>query len=206
MNQRNALFKQLSERYGDTDQLAYWDDLITDRGAKLIYFRMGAIQQLESWAASTLQRLDRIQGSIKAAIPASFDPFKPSNGQITLPIDARIQTTKISIDEIKEGFLKRLAEIRREEIIRGVTTIGPHRDDFRIFSNGIDLGDYGSRGQIRSAILALKMAEVAWLKERTGNWPVLLLDETIAELDLHRRHDLFGVLDQCEQCLITTTD
>ncbi len=205
LNQRNALLKQLSERSGDTQQLAYWDDLITDRGAKLIHFRMFAIQQLEGWAALTLQQLTGSSEVLRLHYLPAFDPFKPSNGQFSLPIDARI-TPKINVDEIREGFLKRLSEIRREEIIRGVTTIGPHRDDFRILSNGIDLGDYGSRGQTRSAILALKMAEVSWLKERTGNWPVLLLDEILAELDLNRRHDLLRVLDQCEQCLLTTTD
>jgi DNA replication and repair protein RecF len=206
LNQRNALLKQLSERSGDTQQLAYWDDLITDRGAKLIHSRMDAIQQLEHWAAITLRQLTGSREVLRLLYLPAYDPFKPSNGQFILPMDTRIEAAKISVDEIREGFLNRLAEIRREEIVRGVTTIGPHRDDFRILSNGIDLGDYGSRGQTRSAILALKMAEVSWLKERTGNWPVLLLDEILAELDLNRRHDLLTVLDQCDQCLLTTTD
>jgi DNA replication and repair protein RecF len=52
-----------------------------------------------------------------------------------------------------------------------VTTIGPHRDELRLLSNGIDLGDYGSRGQVRTALLALKLAEVTWIKNRTGEWP-----------------------------------
>jgi DNA replication and repair protein RecF len=72
--------------------------------------------------------------------------------------------------------------------------------------NGIDLGDYGSRGQIRSAVLSLKLAEVAWMKERTGNWPILLLDETLAELDLNRREDLLSTLGDSEQVIMTTTD
>ena len=96
--------------------------------------------------------------------------------------------------------------MRREEIARGVTTIGPHRDELRFLSNGIDLGTYGSRGQIRTALLAIKLAEVEWMKSKTGQWPVLLLDEVLAELDHHRREDLQARAIACDQVLMTTTD
>jgi DNA replication and repair protein RecF len=76
----------------------------------------------------------------------------------------------------------------------------------RFLANSIDLGNYGSRGQIRTALLALKMAEVGWMRERTGEWPVILLDEVMAELDLERRADLLGYLRGQEQVLFTTTD
>jgi DNA replication and repair protein RecF len=87
-----------------------------------------------------------------------------------------------------------------------MTTVGPHRDDLRIIANAVDLGYYGSRGQARTAILALKLAEVSWLQEKTGHWPVLLLDEIMAELDLQRRDDVLSALANCEQALLTTTD
>jgi len=96
--------------------------------------------------------------------------------------------------------------LRGEEIARGVTTIGPHRDELRFLANGIDLGIYGSRGQARSAILALKLAEVAWMNAKSGHWPILLLDEVLAELDTERRYDLLARLDQSEQVLLSTTD
>jgi DNA replication and repair protein RecF len=76
----------------------------------------------------------------------------------------------------------------------------------RFVSNGIDLGVYGSRGQGRTAVLSLKLAEVAWMKEKTGQWPVLLLDEVLAELDPARRVDLLSRLIDSEQALLTTTD
>jgi DNA replication and repair protein RecF len=87
-----------------------------------------------------------------------------------------------------------------------VTTIGPHRDEMRLLANGVDLGDYGSRGQVRTTLLALKLAEVAWMKEKTGEWPVILLDEVMAELDAERRADLLATLAEPEQSLLTTTD
>ena len=87
-----------------------------------------------------------------------------------------------------------------------MTTIGPHRDDLRFLSNGVDLGDFGSRGQVRTTLLALKLAEVDWMKARTGEWPVILLDEVMAELDAERRADLMEALADSEQSLLTTTD
>ena len=68
------------------------------------------------------------------------------------------------------------------------------------------VSETGSRGQIRTALMAVKLAEVAWLKEKTGEWPVLLLDEILAELDVQRRADLLAALAECEQSLLTTTD
>ncbi len=109
-------------------------------------------------------------------------------------------------EAIQQRFLERLKMLRREEIKRGVTTIGPHRDELRFFSNGMDLGVYGSRGQIRTAVMALKIAETQWLRDRTGELPVLLLDETLAELDELRRADLLGSLGLDEQAILTTTD
>jgi DNA replication and repair protein RecF len=99
-----------------------------------------------------------------------------------------------------------LSQARGEEIQRGVTRIGPHRDELRFVSNGVDLGIYGSRGQGRTAVLSLKLAEVTWMKEKTAQWPVLLLDEVLAELDPARRVDLLSRLMDSEQALLTTTD
>ena len=95
---------------------------------------------------------------------------------------------------------------RSEEIRRGVTALGPHRDELRFLANGIDLSDFGSRGQVRTALLALKLAEIEWMKARTGQWPVLLLDEVLVELDAQRRQDLLAYLDKVEQAVLTTTD
>jgi DNA replication and repair protein RecF len=87
-----------------------------------------------------------------------------------------------------------------------VTTIGPQRDEVRFLANGIDLTSFGSRGQVRTALLALKLAEVEWMKERTGELPVLLLDEILAELDQTRRSDLLDVLTDSEQVILATND
>src|SRR5690606_32991091 len=104
------------------------------------------------------------------------------------------------------GLLDRLRATRAEEIARGMTLSGPHRDEVRFLASGLDLGTYGSRGQARTAVLALKLAEVEWMQARTGEWPLLLLDEVLAELDVDRRRELMARLGAAEQCVMTTTE
>jgi DNA replication and repair protein RecF len=99
-----------------------------------------------------------------------------------------------------------LERTRQEEISRGMTLIGPHRDDFAFYANGIDLRVYGSRGQNRTAMLSMKLAEVDWLHGRTGEVPVLLLDEVLSELDPERRVDLLSRVDAAQQSILTAVD
>lgn len=206
VSQRNALLKQLNERGGDPAQLAFWDETVASRGAVLIFNRIQAIQELEKLAARTHDHLTHGSEVLRLIYQPSFDPLPTPDGQYRLPLQTTPQRGSQTVEKIRQGFLQRLSAIRSEEIARGVTTIGPHRDEIRFLGNGIDLGDFGSRGQVRTTLLSLKMAEMAWLKEKTGHWPILLLDETLAELDLRRRADLLDYLNNCGQALLTTTD
>ena len=206
LTQRNALLKQLAERGGDAAQLAYWDEMLSQRGAHLIHARIQSVEELEQLATRIHHRLTRGQEVLRLAYQPAYDPLPQPNGQFALPISTPLVRTGLRLEQIQQGFAQRLAALRSEEIARGVTTIGPHRDELRFLSNGIDLGDYGSRGQIRTALLSLKLAEVAWLKEKTGQWPVLLLDEILVELDGQRRADLLEALSEYDQVMLTTTD
>jgi DNA replication and repair protein RecF len=206
LTQRNALLRLLSERGGDVGQLRTWDELLTERGAFIIQARIAAVQEIERLAARLHHRLTHMQEILRVVYQPAYDPLPKPEGQYTLPIQTGVQRNGFSKEQIRLGFLKRLEVVRGEEINRGVTTIGPHRDELRFLSNGVDLGDFGSRGQVRTALMSLKLAEMAWLKERTGQWPVLLLDEILAELDLQRRGDLLETLGECEQAILTTTD
>ncbi len=206
ITQRNALLKQLAERGGDPNQLEYWDETVTDRGAKLIFWRIQAINELESLAARVHHELTHGDEILRLAYRPAYDPLPNPQNQYPLKLDTAADRSGIELDSIKKGFVERLTALRTEEIARGITTIGPHRDELRFLANGIDLGDYGSRGQMRTALLSLKLAEVDWMKNRSGEWPLILLDEVMAELDPQRRHDLLGYLDKSEQSLLTTTD
>jgi DNA replication and repair protein RecF len=204
--QRNALLKQLSERGGDASQLTYWDEQLATSGATLIYSRIRAVHELERQATFCHRELTRGEEALRLSYEPAYDPLPRLKEQFSLPIDASVDRSKLSEAKIQQGFLEALERVRSEEIARGVTTIGPHRDDLRFLSNGIDLGVYGSRGQVRTAVLSTKLAEVIWMKERTGHSPVLLLDEVLAELDERRRADLIDRVAESEQALLATTD
>ncbi|HEX6304400.1 MAG TPA: DNA replication/repair protein RecF [Anaerolineales bacterium] len=206
LSQRNALLKQIGEFGGDPGQLTYWDDQLVTSGAQLIRARIQAVQELEHIAARVHHELTRGGEVLRLDYQPAYDPLPQPPGQYSLPLDAPVSRSGISLEEIRSGFLKELMAQRGEEIARGVTTIGPHRDELRFLESGIDLGTYGSRGEVRTAMLALKLAEATWMKARTGQAPVLLLDEVLAELDTNRRSDLLSRLTMSEQALLTTTD
>jgi DNA replication and repair protein RecF len=206
LSQRNALLKQLNEHGGDIDQLAFWDDQIVASGSQLIYARIQSVQELERIATRIHHELTRGGEVLRLSYQPAYDPLPRPQGQYALPMNAPIDRTNLSLEYIRQGFRQGLAALRSEEIARGSTSIGPHRDELRFLENGVDLGIYGSRGQVRTTMLALKLAEVNWMKEKTGHTPVLLLDEVLAELDTLRRSDLLAHLAIGEQTLLTTTD
>lgn len=204
--QRNALLKQLNERSGDPEQLSYWDEKITLSGAYLMSGRIQAVRDLGLLAANIHQELTRGQEILRFNYLPSYEPLELPPGQMTMPLDSPVDRSGLSLLDIQDGYREKVITRRSDDIRRGTTSFGPHRDELRFLSNGIDLGTFGSRGQLRTTLLALKLAEVSWLKEKNGDWPVLLLDEVLAELDDTRRQDLLDRLADTEQSLLTTTD
>ncbi len=207
MTRRNALLKRLGEFGGPADQLDYWDSMLAEHGAYLVRGRIGMLGQLEEFTRQTHQSLTSGREVFRLVYQPSFDPTQPLTGQISLPgVHQLGDASKIEVKEIETGFAAELQKRRRQDIQRGSTSIGPHRDELRFLANQVDLGAYGSRGQIRTALLSLKFAEVEVMKQRSGEWPVLLLDEVMAELDPIRRAALLSLLDRVEQAFVTTTD
>jgi DNA replication and repair protein RecF len=206
LTQRNALLKLLAERGGDTSQLDFWDNSISTTGASIILRRIQAIQEIEKLAARIHMELTHEAEVLRLHYQPAYDPWRPQDGQIAMALTTPVVRNGLSEEDIRQGFLETLRQARNEEIRRGVTVLGPHRDEMRFLANGIDLCDYGSRGQVRTALLALKLAEIEWMKTRTGQWPVLLLDEVLVELDTQRRLDLLRYLEKIEQAVLTTTD
>jgi DNA replication and repair protein RecF len=204
--QRNALLKALNEGTGNSKQLEIWDETLVRLGSQIILGRIQAIQEIERFASRIHYELTRGSEALRLAYEPAYDPLPKPEMQMGLKLDTPIDRSALGLDEIQKGFLARLKQIRSEEIARGVTTIGPHRDDLRFIINKADVGDYGSRGQLRTTLLALKLAEVEWMRERTGECPVILLDEVMAELDTQRRADLLNYIGKDEQILFTTTD
>jgi len=206
LSQRNALLKLLGERGGDPDQLAVWDGMLVRHGAFIMHERIRAIREIEEEAKRLHYDLTHGREVLRLDYQPAYEPLSKPEGQMSLPVSTIADRSGLSQADIEAGMLASLKKLQREEIARGVTTIGPHRDELRFLSNQVDLGDYGSRGQGRTALLAIKLAEVNWLHHRTGDWPVLLLDEIMSELDTQRRKDLLTALSECDQAVLTSTD
>ncbi len=204
--QRNALLKQLNERGGDVQQLYFWDEQVARKGARIIFARIQAVSELERIAARIHQELSHGHEILRLDYRPSFETLETEPLQYTLPLKAPLDRTGQTVEQIQDCFLDQLKRFQREDIQRGVTKIGPHRDELRFLGNAVDLGIFGSRGQARTAVLAMKLAEVAWMEQKTGQQPVLLLDEVLAELDPLRRTDLLERVSTSEQALLTTTD
>jgi DNA replication and repair protein RecF len=205
LGQRNALLKQLGEKGGERAQLAFWDERLAKRGAALIAERITALQELETLAGPIHYELTRTQEVLRLDYQPAYDPLPKPENQMQL-LDAPKDRSKFSVEKIEQGFLEVLQKNQAREIRRGQTLLGPHRDEVRLLSNSVDLGIYGSRGQVRTAMMTLKLAEMNWMEHRTGEWPVLLLDEVLAELDEERRRDLLQHVHNGQQALLTTTD
>lgn len=128
-------------------------------------------------------------------------------------LQARIPHVDAVVDRLGKEFLAQLDKLRLDEVRRGVSLLGPHRDDLRFTLGDLALGTFGSRGQQRTAVLALKLAEVGLMRVETGDSPILLLDDILSELDAYRRAFLLQTLtgplaraDRPPQVLITTTE
>jgi DNA replication and repair protein RecF len=190
ITQRNALLRDLRERGGDPGQLVFWDEQLIEHGAYLVARRQAALRDLDGLALA-------VHGELTGNTERLHLRYVPS-------VELGGQET---VAEIGPAFLAQVRALRQREIPAGVTLVGPHRDEVRFLINDIDAGVYGSRGQQRTAALALKLAEVALMRQETGERPILLLDDVLSELDAHRRSYLLGVLDDGpQQAIITTTD
>lgn len=131
-----------------------------------------------------------------------------SQGKETLVIKYRTVAgieKEHSTSEIENTLHQKLIEAREREFDRGVTLVGPHRDDLQFLVNGYDVQTYGSQGQQRTTALSLKLAEIELIKQETNETPILLLDDVLSELDDYRQSHLLNTIQGEVQTFVTTT-
>lgn len=204
--QRNALLRQLSERSGSPEQLEFWDEQLVEAGSVMIAERQRFLRELELLAQSAHHDLTGRRETLTLRYQPSFAPTAEGNGQLSFEVIGLDLNRDLDADRIAPQFADRLKAEREESIRRGITLCGPHRDELRLMINNRDVTLFGSRGQSRTAVMALKLAELTWMRTHIGEWPVLLLDEVVAELDAHRRAYLLERIDGAAQTLLTTTE
>ena len=204
--QRNALLRRIGDKQAAPHELDYWDSQLVKAGSVIIAGRQRFLRELEAEAQKAHHDLTGKAETLTLDYQPSFTPTAEGDGQLSFSMLGLDLHRELSADQIAPQFAAQLESERDECIKRGITLSGPHRDELRLNINERDTGLYGSRGQARTAVMALKLAELHWMKERIGEWPLLLLDEVVAELDSARRAYLLERLVGATQTLMTTTE
>jgi DNA replication and repair protein RecF len=219
LRQRNAALRYLRDEAAgagrDPSQLAPFEEILAREGVVVANGRRELVAALSQRAAHIHQQLTGTAEWLRLEYRPNFDPAAPPElkYQIGLGLHYEGPPKGIKAGDLTGAFRNALTARRQDEIARGTTLTGPHRDEMRFVAGSpaqgtheVDLGTYGSRGQQRTAVLSLKLAELAWMKEQTRESPVLLLDEVLAELDATRRRYLLSQVNSVEQALLTATD
>ncbi len=204
--QRNALLKRIADGYASPSELDYWDAQLIQSGSILIAGRQRFLRELEVEAQRAHLDLTGRREVLTLSYQPNFLPTAEGDGQLSFNALGMDLHRELTAEQIAPQFAERLKTEQRESIDRGMTLCGPHRDELRLLINNRDAGLYGSRGQARTAVMALKLAELQWMHDRMGEWPILLLDEVVAELDSQRRAYLLERINGATQTLLTTTE
>ena len=187
--QRNHLLKRIRHRSASPDELQFWDVELIAEASFIIEQR-----------ANTLASLNDIVAPLHSELAGADDMlelvYRPS---IDIP-------QEVTVDVAAEILTEGLADERSREIAQGFTILGPHRDDVEPQVAGMQASAYASRGQVRTVVLAMKLAEAEHLKRRRGQEPVLLLDDVLSELDSGRRNLVLDKAATYQQCFITTAE
>lgn len=206
LEQRNALLRQIAEGSGSLDVLPVFTDKLVNLGSQILRRRALFLAEL----ARETQRVHyELLTNGRETIRLQYVPRLAGNGTVeeeSVALGEWLQAAEASLATIKARLAEAVRLAQPADIARGATSVGPHRDDWRFLLNGRALSSYGSRGQQRTAILALKMAEISWMTAVTGEQPILLLDEVVAELDAQRRAALLQTVQSAQQAILTATD
>jgi DNA replication and repair protein RecF len=183
--QRNSLLRRIREEEASRDELPYWDDLIVREGGRIVSLRLEALAALGAPLSDAHREIADEEGTLA----------------LRYITNAPTQSGETPTDALR----RRLDETVEKELWNGATLVGPHRDDVSFELDGRDLSTFASRGQQRTAILALKLAQVELVANAAGRQPLLLLDDVFSELDPIRRSHLVRRISQLPQAFITTT-
>lgn len=185
LRNRNKLLKEESF---DPALFQVYTDKLVEFGTEVIIYRALFVQRLKETAKKIYREI--------------------SNGSETLTLRYESELFDTFVEDksaIRNYFYNHLEKVKKEELLFRTTRVGPHRDDLEFYLDDKNVKIYASQGQQRTIILALKLSELLFIKELTGSYPVLLLDDILSELDRERQESLFSYIKNC-QTIITITD
>ena len=198
VEQRNALLK---EAFRARELLGAWDEALAANGAALTVHRLALLARIRAYVREFYAAL---AGGETADI--AYDPSWEAAGEDVIAAFSAPEERARAIGEVRERLSAALAARAEEELRRGITLAGPHRDEVRFTIAGRDARAFASQGQQRSLVLAWKMAEVAVTRDILGRPPLLLLDDVMSELDAQRRAAFIAAIEDGVQTVITTTN
>ncbi|MBC8120311.1 MAG: DNA replication/repair protein RecF [Gemmatimonadaceae bacterium] len=190
LQQRNALLKRTGDGTPVPDileQLALWNGQLARAGSQVMRRRSRLLERLAPLAR-------RWHGSISGG-----------REQLDVHYAPQVQFLADDSQSVQTAFAEALQARQALELLRGTTLVGPHRDEVELTIDGTPARQFGSQGQQRTLVLALKLAELELLEQVTGEPPLLLLDDVLAELDLQRQDQLLGTIQDRVQTIVTTT-
>jgi DNA replication and repair protein RecF len=205
LRQRTTLLKSVRAARVAESQLStleVWNDRLADLGSQIIVERSALIDRIRPQVAEAYRRIagDDHRADLAARLSILGSGATDDDDE---PVDA-VAASAVGAADVREAFTAALARVRRQELDRGLTLVGPHRDDLVLTLNGLPAKGYASHGESWSFALALKLAAAATLRADSplGD-PVVILDDVFAELDEIRRSRLASAIDDYEQVLIT---
>ena len=189
LKQRNTYLKQLAIKKKQPDEyLEVLSEMLSELASKIVFHRLDFMKQLEALAIPIHDQLS-----------LGREKFSVSY-QATIPLE-----DGLTPEQMKEIYMNQFKKNQTREADQATTLIGPHRDDLIFYLNEIPVQTYGSQGQQRSTVLSLKLAEIELMKLSTGEYPLLLLDDVLSELDDDRQTHLIKAIENKVQTFITTT-
>ncbi len=200
LQQRNSLLHQLKNGYSKPEDVQIWDEQLIENGSIIIQERAKCIdffnQNLEHKYQQISQGDEKITAKYQHCLGDYFTLSQDENAAQIL--------SHASLDQIKDAFEKALKKAQNKDFLSEHTSIGPHRDDLEFFLNEMPLARHASRGEYRSLLLSLKLLEIEFYQQKSGQKPLLLLDDVFSELDQSRQKMLLEAI-RTHQTIITAT-
>ncbi len=189
VTQRNHLLKAVRRRSSSPSELDFWDERMASLGARIMAARARALDSLDAAARPIHARLADSDGDMSL----SYAPSADMDGR-----DEAAALEPLLLDAMRQG--------REGDVAAGFCRIGPHRDDLTVSIGGMSVGSYASRGQARTAALAMRLGEAKLLADAGGDQPIILLDDVVSELDPARRRRVLDMAGEYEQTLVATAE
>ncbi len=188
LRQRNKYLKELqTKKATDKVYLEILSEQLSESGSQIIFKRLEFLQELEKYADKLHNQITQGKEHLQFQYESTLKEYQGKN-----------------VVELKQSLIEQYKTMMDKEIFQGTTLLGPHRDDVRFMLNDKNVQVYGSQGQQRTAALSVKLAEIDLMKEKTHEYPILLLDDVLSELDGARQTHLLKTIQNKVQTFLTT--